>query len=57
MQYSEGVPRKETRGARIRGSGDADSDVRGGAQARGSGRDAGERSRGCGFGVRVNVMV
>lgn len=55
MQHGERVPSEEARGARTRRSGDADSDVRGGAQARRSGRDAGERSRGGGVGVRVNV--
>jgi len=55
VQHGERVSREETRGARTRRSGDADCDVRGGAQARGSGRDAGERSRSGGFGVRVNV--
>lgn len=55
MQHGEGVPGEETRGACTGWSGDADRDVRGRAQARASGRDAGERSRGCGFGIRVNV--
>lgn len=57
MQYGEGVPGEETRGAGNGRSSDADRDVRRGAPSRDSSHDAGEYFRGCGFGIRVNVMM
>lgn len=50
MQYGEGVPGEETRGASSGRSGDADRNIRGGTSSR-----AGEYEWGSGVGFRVNV--